>query len=150
MMVISKARRSAGAASCLSHLRAIDIALVAFAHDNADYFPDPLSMDQSWEAALQPYASDHEIFACPADQEVAPAVGSSYDWRDTGVANTTLAGHTIHDCSRAEAVLVFESLPGWHDTGRMNVARMDGSVGSLEQDPALLDLNTPIRLGAAR
>ena len=85
------------------------------------------------------------IFQCPADSEVYPVVGSSFDWRDNGVTNTTMAGRGLRDANRPGAVLAFETLPGWHQSGRMNAVMLDGSAQTMEQENCLSDLQLPIR-----
>ena len=72
-------------------------------------------------------------------------IGSSYDWRDTGLPETTLAGRLITDSKRGDCVLAFEALPGWHTPGRMNAALLDGSASSMEQAKCMEDLYRPIR-----
>jgi len=82
------------------------------------------------------FVADDQIFRCPADDELYPAVGSSYDWRDTADPVTTLAGQSIESVIRSDAVLVFESLPGWHDKGTMNAAMLAPSASSeMAADP---------------
>ena len=56
---------------------------------------------------LAGYCRDN--FVCPADNELAPIVGSSYDWRDTADASTTLAGRVITDCGRPSLIIAFEA-----------------------------------------
>jgi hypothetical protein len=76
-----------------------------------------------------------------------PAIGSSYDWRDTGVNSTTMAGKLLADTRRLNAVLAFEAMPGWHVKGNMNCALLDGSVQTLDATVCLSDLEIPIREG---
>lgn len=83
-------------------------------------------------------------FACEADTELFPAVGSSYDWRDTGRPATTLAGKSTAEITRPDAVLVFEALPGWHARRKINVARVDGSATTMDDEACFRDLRQPI------
>ena len=145
MAVVSRSRTAAQNATCLTRLHSVSGGLSQWAHDHSDRYPDPIALNQSWEQCLYPYISSSQNFQCPADEELFPAVGSSYDWRDTSVATTTLAGRTVHDINRLDAVLVFESLPSWHMKGRMNAAHIDGSAQTMTQEKCLSDLQTPIR-----
>ena len=116
-----------------------------YADDNSNRFPDPQALDQSWEKCLSAYISNPDPFRCPGDQEIYPILGSSYDWRDTGVFQTTLAGRAFYDMNRSNAVLAFESLPGWHAKQKMNAAFLDGSAQVMDQQACLADLQSPIR-----
>lgn len=107
--------------------------------------PDPYLNKKSWEASLTPFIAEAGTFVCRADFEVAPAVGSSYDWRDTGKADTTLAGQSLDSVKRPGAVLVFDALPGWHGKGRINVACVDGSTRQMNDQECFKDLGEAIR-----
>lgn len=147
LAAVNLSRSAVNSAQCLQNLHSIAQALSHEVQDHGDYYPDPVALNQSWEQCLQPYLSSTQVFQCPADYEIYPAVGSSYDWRDTGVTNTTLAGRTVNDCNRMTAVLTFESLPGWHGPHVINAALVDGSgsAQSMDQAACLSDLQTPIR-----
>lgn len=146
LTVISQSRASAQSIACIAQLRSISISFSQYARDNLDRFPDPASMQRSWESCLHDYISDLTVFACPSDQEVYPSVGSSYDWRDTGNPATTMAGKTLSDCNRSSAVLAFETLPGWHLKNAINASLFDGSACTMSSDDCLGDLQTPIRV----
>jgi type II secretory pathway pseudopilin PulG len=143
--VLSRAQASQRSVTCLSSLRQIAVAFQLYAHDNRGTLPDPASANLSWEQMLMRYY--HRPFSCPADEELYPSIGSSYDWRDTGKETTTLAGRRITDVRRPETVLVFDALPGWHAKHKINVARIDGSAVSLRDEECLHDLAMPIRSG---
>ena len=85
------------------------------------------------------------VYQCPADQELSASVGSSYDWRDTGNPNTTLAGQPITDVRERNSVLVFDAMPNWHAKNKMNAARVDGSVETVDEQVCLEDLTHQIR-----
>jgi prepilin-type N-terminal cleavage/methylation domain-containing protein len=143
---IVRARNAGASTKCLSHLRAIGSALHMAAADNNNRFPDPLETDQSWEKILTQdgkYLADAKVFQCPADEEVFPTVGSSYDWRDTGIIATTLAGQAVTKAPDG-AVLAFDALPGWHTKGKMNVVRVGGAVEPMDRDECLRDLEKPL------
>jgi prepilin-type N-terminal cleavage/methylation domain-containing protein len=143
--VVTQARRASQSVACLSNLRAISSAFRQYSQDNSNHLPDPGVTEIPWERSLLHYCSP-DVFVCPGDQELAPATNSSYDWRDTGIASTTLAGYGLTTSQRPDAVLVFDALPDWHQKSRMNAGVIDGSVRSMTQDECVIDLNTPIRM----
>jgi prepilin-type N-terminal cleavage/methylation domain-containing protein len=141
--VLVKVRGSQRSVQCIANLRRISSALQAYTLDNDGRFPDPGVADKSWEQMIQKY--NPGPLQCPSDSELFPAVGSSYDWRDTGKPSTTMAGHTIADMRRADAILVFEALSGWHNKGYINVVRIDGSAQTIDDQSCFQDLQTPVR-----
>ena len=143
LAALSKARASASAVACCANLRQIGVAFHVYAGDNLGRLPDPGESGISWETAIR--FCTPNVLHCPADDEVFPSVGSSYDWRDTGDPDTTLAGRTITK-ARSDAVLAFETLPGWHNRKKMNAVRVDGSALVMEEKECLGDLqNSPMR-----
>ena len=145
MPLVGRGRASAQSATCLSQLHQIAAGLLMYADDNDRRLPDPFELQTSWEQILRRYVSNPETFRCPGDDELFPTVGSSYDWRDTGLPETTLSGRLITDTSRADCVLAFEALPGWHSRGRMNAALLNGSAVSMDQEQCMTDIQAPIR-----
>jgi type II secretory pathway pseudopilin PulG len=142
--MITQARRASRSVACLSHLRTLALAFRQYAQDNSSHLPDPGMTQIPWEHSLIRYCSA-DMFVCPGDDELAPATNSSYDWRDTGIDSTTLAGRGITSSARVDAVLVFDSLPDWHEKSRMNAGLLDGSVRGMTQYECVIDLATPIR-----
>jgi hypothetical protein len=143
--VIAGGRSSAQSAQCLAHLRQVAGGLQLYASEHDNRFPHPFASQTSWEQLLRGYVKDRGLFRCPADGELFELVGSSFDWRDTGMPETTLAGKLVADTSRADCVLAFEALPQWHARGRMNAALLNGATVSMEQDRCLGDIQSPIR-----
>jgi prepilin-type N-terminal cleavage/methylation domain-containing protein len=140
--VISRAQQASRSVTCISTLRNIGHAFNLYAQDNKMTYPDPGAVGYSWEQLLQQYF--HADFRCPSDEELFPTVGSSYDWRDTPDAVTTLAGVPLAAVKRPNLVLAFESLPGWHAKGKMNAVLIDGSAQTMDQDACLADLDASI------
>ena len=138
--VMSRARAAGRSVTCLSNLRQLSLAFHLFAERNHGHLPDPSITNLSWESSLLPYTQAN-AFGCPADGELLPTLGSSYDWRDTADPQTTLAGKDILGPHRASLVLVFESLPGWHVKGQINAAMMDGSARPMSNEQCLRDLD---------
>ena len=141
--IVSRARDASRSVSCISNLRQVALAFRLYAQDHSGVLPDPAMTQDPWERSLNRYI-EADTFRCPSDRELAPATGSSYDWRDTGQALTSLAGRTLAEPLRDHAVFVFEGLPSWHEKDRMNVAYTDGSAETLESAICVDDLEWPI------
>jgi prepilin-type N-terminal cleavage/methylation domain-containing protein len=143
--VLAKVRNSSRAVQCTGNLRGIGASFLSYANANQGRLPDPGFADKSWEQLITQYYTGK--FQCPSDCELYPGAGSSYDWRDTGVNSTTMAGKLLADSRRLDAVLAFEALPGWHTKGNMNAVALDGSVRTMDATECLTDLETPVRDG---
>ena len=78
--------------NCLNNLSRVHDAFVNYAGDNQGMLPSPALSHVSWEQSLKTYLPDPKAFQCPSDQELFSTIGSSYDWRDAGLATTSLAG----------------------------------------------------------
>lgn len=137
--VISRAQAASRSVSCISNLRNIGHAFHLYATDNRMSLPDPGAVGLSWEQLLSPYY--HGEFKCPSDEELFPSVGSSYDWRDTPDASSSLAGVSMAAVKRANLVLSFEALSGWHKKRKINVALFDGSCLTMDDDDCFADLD---------
>ena len=142
--VLGRARAAGQSVACLSNLRQIAIGFQLYTEQNGNALPDPMVTQVAWERSLDSYVQNHSIFACPADNELFWAIGSSYDWRDTAYPDTTLAGRDVNSIRRFDAVLAFDSLPGWHRQNWLNVVRVDGSALSMGQDQWLSDLDLSV------
>ena len=129
--IISGGRRTRAQAMCASHLHSIGTAFNFYLSDNQDTYPYPTATAQ-WEELLRPYVS-RAIFRCPADNELYAALGSSYDWRDTGIPGTTLAGVLAVRAVRGNASLSFDNFPGWHAPGKVQVLKVDMSQELMPQ-----------------
>lgn len=140
---VTAVRRRSAAVQCLSNLRQISTNLLIWTNDHGERFPDPATEALAWEQLISPKGGG-AVFRCPSDVELAPAVGSSYDWRDTGHPNSTLAGQNLSVVTRSSTVLVFESLPGWHQKDRVGVARFNAAVEFIPQSELMADLLEPV------
>ncbi len=152
--VVIRARKSSQTISCLSNLRQIGNAFKMYAADNRGILPPGRdTVGQTWEQMLTdlppdtPYITDPLVFRCPADEEIYPTIGSSYDWRDTGLPTTTLAAHPYGSGLdlRTNPILAYEQMPGWHFKKRWNAVFLDGSAQNMAQDDCFTDLRAPIR-----
>ena len=142
--VVGRARAGGLQAACLANLRQIHVALHLYADANRTSLPDPSATLESWESLLRRHVPTAGIYHCPADGGLFEKLRSSYDWRDTGDKRTTIAGRSILEVRRKDAVLVFDALPDWHMTGRINALRMDGSAESMDHQECLRDLDRPV------
>jgi prepilin-type N-terminal cleavage/methylation domain-containing protein len=144
LVVVAHSRSSARGVACLANLRNIHHAFLLYGTDNQGHFPDPEATGVSWEQSLKPYLPDPSAFRCATDEEVFPSVGSSYDWRDAGSRELSIAG-----CSIARVppnfVLAFDCLPGWHAQGRMNAVLVDGAAVNMDQNECLRNLQQPVQ-----
>ncbi len=141
---IMKARSVSDGVNCLSNLRQIGFGFMLYSTDNGNRLPAPGEIGTPWEYSLRRYLPNPKLYTCPSDQELGPVIGSSFDWRDTGVTTTTLAGKPLYGPYRPHLALAFEALPGWHLPGKINVARLDMSVEPMKSDEFFNDLDTPI------
>jgi len=146
--VVGRMKASARGVRCASNLHQIALGFQHYAMNNGGRLPDPPAIDLPWERVLLPYVQNTDLYKCPADDEIATSLGSSYDWRDTGDAQTTLAGAAITD-GKPGTVLVYDVLPGWHAPGQMTAARVDGSAGMMNARDCLADIMMPLRSGGA-
>lgn len=140
--IYSRVSNAQQSVACLGTLRNIASAFQRYTHDHSGRYPEPGRANRSWEQLLLRYFAGP--FTCPGDSELATTVGSSYDWRDTGRAATTLAGRSMSDITRPDAVLAFEALPGWHARRKINIARIDGSAATVDDRVCFQDLQAPI------
>jgi prepilin-type N-terminal cleavage/methylation domain-containing protein len=140
--VITRAQAASRSVTCVSTLRNIGVAFNSYASANNMTYPDPSSVEQSWEQLLAPYHNGE--FKCPSDEELYPTVGSSYDWRDTPEARTTLSGVPLAAVKRPNVILAFEALSGWHKKRMINVVQVDGAVKTIPDDECFADLDTSI------
>ena len=146
---VGRSRDAVQSTVCLTQLSQIHSAFTQYSNQNHLVMPDPVATGVSWEASLAPYlGGGAAVFLCPADREVGPATGSSYDWRDTGDPATTLAGRRLDETQRRDAVLSFESLPDWHERGRINMVSISGSARTMNATACFRDLQTSLKLGA--
>ena len=146
---LGRARSATTKTICLTNLRSISQAFAFYTVDNAGSYPNPAASNTSWEAAISSYlpppsSTNSPVFRCAADQEIYANVGSSYDWRDTGVTNTTLAGRNVSTLQRDNAILAFDMLPGWHEPKMMNVVLITGSASSVCQKEWFADFSSPL------
>lgn len=144
--VVGRARASGQQATCLSNLRQINLAFHLYADANATRLPDPASAQESWESLLRAHIPTLGIYHCPSDGGLFDSLRSSYDWRDTGDKHTTIAGRSILDVRRKDAVIVFDALPDWHMTGMINALRFDGSVEGMLHQECLRDLDKSVEV----
>ena len=144
--VVGRARASGQQATCLSNLRQINIAFHLYAEANKSSLPDPASAQESWESLLRAHVPTAAIYHCPADGGLFEKLRSSYDWRDTGDKHTTIAGRSILEIRRQDAVIAFDALPDWHMTGMINALRLDGSVEGMLHQECLRDLDRSVEV----
>lgn len=149
LATISKARQLAQATACLSNLHSIHSAFFQYAASNDGRFPPPASKaaGRSWESFLSPYIGPVQAFRCPADSDIFPSVGSSYDWRDTPDDKATLAGRLAQSPMRQDTILAFDSLPGWHGRHLIAAVKLNAGAGLMPEDQVFSNLEQSVFLG---
>jgi type II secretory pathway pseudopilin PulG len=148
LATMSKARMSAQATACLGNLRHIQSAFLNYAINNDGRLPPPASpTKRSWESFLSPYIGPIQAFRCPADSDIFPSVGSSYDWRDTGDPKTTLAGRLWQSPMRQDTILALDTLPGWHGQHLITAIRLNGAGQLMAEDEVFQNLQQSVSLG---
>jgi len=149
LATIAKARMLSQATGCLSNLKQIHAAFLQYALNNDERFPPPASTaaGRSWESFLSPYIGPVQAFRCPADSDIFPTVGSSYDWRDTPDEKTTLAGRMAQAPMRQDMILAYDTLPGWHGRHILTAVRLNGSAQPFAEDEVFQNLQQPVMLG---
>jgi prepilin-type processing-associated H-X9-DG protein len=102
----NQSRGQAEAASCLSNVKQINLALLMFAEDHDEHLP---SADH-WVDDLMPYTKNTGVFKCPEDKSGA---------RSSYALNSALSGLAMKDIKHpAEVVMIFETNhPGNNPSG---------------------------------
>jgi type II secretory pathway pseudopilin PulG len=149
LTTISHARMLAQATGCLNNLHHIHTAFMEYAASNDGRLPPPASpsIKRSWESFLSPYIGPVEAFRCPADSDIFPSIGSSYDWRDTPDDKATLAGKLVQSPMRQDAILALDTLPNWHGHHLISAVRLNGGAKLMPDDEVLQNLQQPVSLG---
>jgi prepilin-type N-terminal cleavage/methylation domain-containing protein len=149
LAAVSDFRRTANSTACLLHLHTIQAAFLQYANDNNGHYPSRVT-NHSWESLLSPYIGPTGAFQCPADSEIFPHDGSSYDWRDVPDPEATLAGKHVGGAIRGNAVLAYESLPGWHAQSKINAVLINGRCEPMDVDACLSDLTKSVAISKPR
>ena len=138
LTVLSSVRKSHTQAQCASNLHSIGQAFALYSSDFHEYFPVP-TPDAQWEDLLRAYVP-RATFHCAADSELYASLSSSYDWRDTGNARTTLAGVMSGRVNHPDLSLAFDALPGWHVRGKIQVLRINSSTDLIDTNSFFADM----------
>jgi hypothetical protein len=147
---VGRARQGAHTVTCSGNLRAIGQGFAFYANANGGVLPYVAESSPQWEDLLITHGLQRKNFCCPADQEVYPALGSSYDWRDTGKADpdpaldhpNTFSGRRLF-AVRQDLVMAFESFSDWHKRGYYMVVYPDMRVSMIEEHEYVTDRACP-------
>lgn len=151
LSVIASLRNQSRMIGCLHNLQSIHGAFTQYAINNNQRFPSSRQVaGRSWESLLSPYIGPIDAFKCPADTDVFPNVGSSYDWRDMPDDESSLAGKANTGPLRQDRILSFETLPGWHAKHRIAVVRLNGAASLMDENQCFNDLAAPVQIQASR
>jgi len=151
LSAIAQLRNQSRMIGCVNNLRMIHGAFLQYATNNNGRYPSSRNVaGRSWESLLSPYIGPIDAFKCPADTDVFPNVGSSYDWRDMPDDESSLAGKASTGALRQDRILSFETLPGWHARHKIAAVRLNGTAGLLDENQCFNDLAAPVQLQASR
>lgn len=143
--VVGNARRSAASVECQSHLHDLSVAFEMFTSSNGDFFPDEMS--GAWDDLLLEFLATEEVFECPADPDFEKTK-LSYNWRDTftvGDPSFSLAGRSKSAVRRTDLVLVFDSLPDWHEKNKINAATIAATASAYSLDDFDKNMQSPVQ-----
>jgi type II secretory pathway pseudopilin PulG len=144
---MARARNLARTVGCLANLKQIHTAFMSYASSNNGRFPPSRNMaGKNWESLLSPYIGPVHAFECPADSDIFPNIGSSYDWRDAAEDANSLAGKSATGPLRQDRIIAFDTLPGWHGRHKISVVRLNGKAESIEEGQWFDDLDAPVRI----
>ncbi|MHB8997873.1 MAG: DUF1559 family PulG-like putative transporter [Armatimonadota bacterium] len=99
--VFAKAREKARQSSCLSNVKQIGLAVLAYAQDYDERFPrhcfqpSPVVSNYCWSVAAMPYMKSTQIMQCPSSTTRINAVGKGcYGYNLSRLSGTTYVGLT--------------------------------------------------------
>ena len=128
--VLSRGPGEARSAACLSNLRQLALGFQMYASEHDGKLPSE-EFEMMWEELLDPYVGDSRVYICPADADAAILnAGISYAGRDTLAVDdpaSSLSGRNLGTISRSDLILVFDSIPGWHNETMIQAAAVDSS-----------------------
>ncbi|NLO07609.1 MAG: DUF1559 domain-containing protein [candidate division WS1 bacterium] len=109
--VFARAREKARQTSCLSNLKQIGLAFMAYAQDYDECMtlaPDAGALSHHWwNVTLQPYILNEQVLDCPSDPSLDYAYG--YNYRHLRTDSTTGAGIPLAQIQRpAERYLLMD------------------------------------------
>jgi competence protein ComGC len=150
LAAMARARNMARTLGCLANLKQIHTAFMQYASYNNGRFPPSRNIaGKNWESLLSPYIGPVHAFECPADSDIFPNIGSSYDWRDVPDDENSLAGKSATGPLRQDRILAFDTLPGWHGKHKISVVRLNGKAEAIDETQWFDDLDAPVRIQAS-
>lgn len=76
--VFARARENARRAACQSNLKQLGLGIAQYVQDYDERFMEYLNGSSYWDASLEPYLKNREIFACPSRRAGASANTRNY------------------------------------------------------------------------
>ena len=126
--VFAKAREKARQSSCLSNVKQLGIALLAYCQDYDECFHphrDPAST-YGWEDILNPYCKNSQIFKCPSRSDSGTRVGASpniytyYGW-NWNYLGSTGGGVSLGTVTKPAETITYADCPSyavnWYQVG---------------------------------
>jgi len=149
LVAVNHARARARSVKCLNNLRQLALGVRLYTDRHSGRFPD--GEEEPWFVQIAPcLQSEPSVFRCPDDPQRAE---QSYSYRDesAGFSHASLAGKKIDHVARSHLVVLFDSQPGWHTPGWLNVSRVNTSAETMHEDEfednLLLDAKSGTFLG---
>jgi prepilin-type processing-associated H-X9-DG protein len=107
--VFMQAREAERVSECLSHVKQIDLGIMAYAQDYDERYP----RGDNWCDGILPYVKNFQVYQCP----------NLPDAKCGNALNAGIAGHSPAEIlSPAQTVLTFESHGGWNVSSNITLA----------------------------
>jgi prepilin-type N-terminal cleavage/methylation domain-containing protein len=87
--VFQKVRENARRTTCLSNEKQIGLGFMQYTQDYDEFMPDNVGYPNGWGAAIYPYITSTNVFACPDDSSVNP---NPYLQRNSYAYNSNFIG----------------------------------------------------------
>ena len=124
-LAFAKSREQSLRSICISNLKQIGLALMMYASDHKDKFPEDIR-------ELYPdYISTGTVLKCPGDktipdtQKVEP---------DTPISYTYVKGLSRKDSNPSKMIILYDSSPDYHEGEGRNVLFIDGHVAWMPEE----------------
>lgn len=131
-VAINQTRARARSTQCLNNLRQLGLGVRLYTDQHGGRFPD--GEDEPWFMQIAPMMeSEPSVFKCPDDPQQAQ---QSYGYRDESACfpPASLAGKRIDFVASTQLVMVYDSAPGWHAPGLLNIAMVNTSAQAMEEE----------------
>ncbi|MCJ7664343.1 MAG: DUF4190 domain-containing protein [Desulfobacterales bacterium] len=115
MPALTQARFQAQRVVCTNNLKQLGLATIMYADDNNSKYPT----SDKWCDLIKQYHKDDKLYACPSVEQ----------GKCTYAINKNLHEHGILGQRASELVLLFESKPGWNQSGGPEILSTENHQG---------------------